>query len=125
MSTTTIEEQLAKLRHRIEQLHASDGVPRLQRHLDLVDDVEQKLAQLKTRLDVAERSLAADASGDWPSYAASVEAEHESWATSLEPLQTTVATSAWRTASSCARCTSASARCCSTSRRWRPNASAS
>ena len=95
MSTTTIEEQLAEIRSRIEQLHASGGVPRLRRHLDLIDDVEQRLAQLKTRLDVAERSLAADVSGDWPTYAAAVEAELESWDTYLERLQTTVATRAW------------------------------
>jgi len=95
VSTTTIEEQLAEVRHRIEQLHASGGVPRLQRHLDLVEDVEQKLAQLKARLDVAERSLAADISGDWATYAAAVEAELEIWDTYLERLQTTVARRAW------------------------------
>lgn len=95
MSRTTIEEQLAEVRRRIEQLHASGGVPRLRRHLDLVEDVEQKLAQLKTRLDVAERSLAADVSGDWAMFAAAVEAELESWDTYLERLQTTVATRAW------------------------------
>jgi chromosome segregation ATPase len=95
VSTTTIEEQLADVRRRIEQAQAEDGMPRLQRHLDLVDEVEQKLAQLKTRLDVAERSLAADASGDWATYAAAVEAELESWDTYLERLQTTVATRAW------------------------------
>ena len=93
MSTTTIEEQLAEVRRRIEQLRATGGVPRLRHHLDLVDDVEQKLAQLKTRLDVAERSLAADASRDWPAFAAAVEAELESWDTYLGRLQTTAATS--------------------------------
>ena len=95
MREPSIEEQLAGIRHRIEQLHAAGGVPRLARHLDLVDDVEQKLAQLKTRLDVAERSLAADVSGDWPAFAAAVEAELESWDTYLERLQTTVAARAW------------------------------
>lgn len=95
MSGTTIEEQLAEVRARIEQLHASSGAPRLRRHLDLVDDVEQTLAQLKTRLDVAERSLAADVSGDWVTFAAAVEAELESWDIYLERLQTTVATRAW------------------------------
>jgi DNA repair exonuclease SbcCD ATPase subunit len=95
VSTKTIEEQLTEVRHRIEQLHASGGVPRLRRHLDLVDDVEQKLAQLKARLDVAERSLAADVSDDWAGFAAAVEAELESWDTYLERLQTTVATRAW------------------------------
>jgi hypothetical protein len=95
VSTATIEEQLAAVRHRIEQLRSSEAAPRLQRHLDLVDDVEQRLAQLKTRLDVAERSLAADASGDWTAFAAAVEAELESWDTYLERLQTTVAMRAW------------------------------
>ena len=100
MSTTTIEEQLADVRRRIEDAQATRGTaPRLtQRHLDLApDDVERKLAQLKTRLDVAERSLAADASGDWPTYAAAVEAELESWDTYLERLQTMVAARAWHT----------------------------
>jgi DNA repair exonuclease SbcCD ATPase subunit len=91
----TIEQQLAEVRRRIEHLHASGGVPRLQRHLDLLDDVEQRLAQLKARLDVAERSLAADVSGDWATFAAAVAAELESWDTYLERLQTTVATRAW------------------------------
>lgn len=95
MSRSTIEEQLAEVRRRLEQLHASGGVPRLRHHLDLVDDVEQKLAQLKTRLDVAERSLAADVSGDWATFAAAVEAELESWGTYLERLQATAATRAW------------------------------
>ena len=95
MSTTTIEEQLAQVRHRIERLHASGAVRRLQRHLDLVEDVEQRLGQLKTRLDVAERSLAADASRDWGTFAGAVEAELESWDTYLERLQTTVAARAW------------------------------
>jgi hypothetical protein len=95
VSTPTIEEQLAGVRQRIEQLHASGAMPRLQRHLELVDDVEQRLGELKTRLDVAERSLAADASDDWPTFADAVEAELESWDTYLERLQTTVATRAW------------------------------
>jgi hypothetical protein len=94
-TTTTIEEQLARLRWRIEQLHSSATAPRLQHHLDLVEDVELKLAQLQTRLDVAERSLTADASDDWATYAAAVEAELESWDTYLERLQTTAATRAW------------------------------
>ena len=95
MSTTTIEEQVAQVRQRIERLQASGAAPRLQRHLDLVDEVEQRLAQLKTRLDVAERSLAADVSTDWATFAAAVEAELESWDTYLERLQTPVATRAW------------------------------
>jgi hypothetical protein len=96
MSTATLEDQLAEIRRRIEQLHASGGVPRLRRHLDLVDDVEQRIAQLKTRLDVAEHSLTADASDDWATFAAAVEAELRSWDTYLERLQTSVATNAWK-----------------------------
>jgi hypothetical protein len=95
VSTTTIEEQLARIRHRIEQLHSFEAAPRLQRHLDLVEDVELKLAQLKTRFDVAERSLTADATDDWATYAAAVEAELDGWDTYLERLQTTAATGAW------------------------------
>jgi len=91
----TIEDQLAEIRRRIEQLHASGGVPRLQRHLELVDDAERRLAELKTRLDVAERSLAADVSGEWVTFVAAVEAELESWDSYLERLQTTVAARAW------------------------------
>jgi hypothetical protein len=95
VSGVTIEEQLAEIRHRIEQLHSSEATPRLRRHLDLVADIEQRLAQLKTRLDVAERSLAADASGDWATFVTAVEAELQGWDTYLERLQTTVATRAW------------------------------
>jgi hypothetical protein len=95
VSTTTIEEQLARIHQRIDQLHCSATATRLQRHLDLVEDVEQKLAQLMTRLEVVERSLTADVSDDWAAYAAAVEAELESWDTYLERLQTTVATRAW------------------------------
>ena len=95
MSKTTIEEQLAKVRHRIEQQHASGEAPRLRRYIDLVDDVEQKLAQLRARLDVAERSLAADTSGDRATYVAAVTAELESWDTYLERLQTTAAARGW------------------------------
>ena len=97
MSTTTIEDQLATVRRRIDALRAPGGVSRFRRHVDVVADVEQALAQLKTRLDVAERSLAADVSGDWPAFAAAVESELESWDTYLERLQTTVATRASHT----------------------------
>ena len=91
----TIEEQLAAVRRRIEQLHASGAEPRFRRHVELLDDAEQKLAQLRARLDVAERSLAVDASGDPATFAAAVEAELESWDIYLERLQTIVATRAW------------------------------
>jgi DNA repair exonuclease SbcCD ATPase subunit len=99
--TTTIEEQLAEqlaeVRRQTDALHAVDGLWRFRRHVDTIADFEQRLAQLKTRLDVAERSLAADAAGDWATFAAAVESELESWDTYLERLQTTVATRAWHT----------------------------
>jgi hypothetical protein len=94
---TTIEEQLAEVRRRIDALRAPGGVWRFRRHVDVIADVEQRLAQLNTRLDVAERSLAADVSGDWATFAAAVESELASWDTYLERLQTTVATRAWHT----------------------------
>jgi hypothetical protein len=93
--STTIEEQLARIRRRIDELHSDATTPRLRRHLAFLDEVAQRLAQLRTRLDVVERSLEADVSGDWATFAAAVEAELESWDTYLERLQTTVATRAW------------------------------
>jgi hypothetical protein len=97
VSTTTIEEQLAEVRRRIDAVQAAGGVLRFRRHVDIVANVEQRLAQLKTRLDVAERSLAADVSCDWATFTGAVELELESWDTHLERLQTTVATRAWHT----------------------------
>jgi len=96
VSRPTIEEQLGKVRHRIEELHASGDVPRLRRHLALVDDVEHRVALLQARLDVVDRSLGADASGDPATYIAAVSAELESWDTFLERLQATIATRAWQ-----------------------------
>lgn len=112
MSNTTIEGQLSEVRRRIDRLHAAVGAsPRIRRHLDALqqeeasvraaaretpDEVEAKLGQLKTRLDVAEHSLAADVSDDWATFAAAVEAELESWDAYLERLQTSVATKAWK-----------------------------
>ena len=112
MGATTIEDQLSEVRHRIDRLHAAVGAsPRIRRHLDALeqeeesvrtaarltpDEAEAKLGQLKTRLDVAEHSLAADVSSDWATFAAAVEAELESWDAYLERLQTSVATKAWQ-----------------------------
>ena len=113
MSTTTIEDQLAEIRRRIDRLQAraqagaaadpasprrtaqeEAAVRAAVRHAP--DEVEEKLGQLKTRLDVAEHSLAADASDDWATFAAAVEAELASWDTYLERLQTSVAAKAWK-----------------------------
>ena len=83
---------------------------RIQRHLDALhqeeasvlaaarqapDEVEEKLGQLRTRLAVAENSLAADVSDDWTTFAAAVEDELRSWDTYLERLQATAAAKAW------------------------------
>ena len=115
MSTTTIDDQLDEIRRRIDRLRgrAQTRAPRVWRHLDALqqaeaavraalraeasDEVEEKLAQLKTRLDIAERSVDADASDDWATFAAAVEAELQSWDTYLERLQTSVAAKAWKT----------------------------
>jgi hypothetical protein len=113
MSTTTIEDELAAIRRRIDRLQADAraGRPRTGRRIDALnqeeaavraavrqapDEVEEKLGRLKTRLDVAEHSLEADASDDWATFAAAVEAELESWDTYLERLQTSVAAKAWK-----------------------------
>ena len=117
MSTTTIEEQLAEIRGRIDRLRtleqAAAGAERarIRRHLDVLqqeeasvrdalrhapDDVEEKLGQLSTRLVVAEHSLAADLSDDWTTFAAAVEAELRRWDDYLERLQTSVAEKAWK-----------------------------
>jgi hypothetical protein len=114
MSTTTIED-LAEFRRRVDRLQALAGAvaenARVQRHVDALrrqeaavlaavreapDAVEEKLGQLKTRLAVAERSLAADISADWPSFAVAVDEELRSWDTYLERLQATAATRAWK-----------------------------
>ena len=113
MSTTTIDEELAGIRHRIDRLQArAQTGARIRRHIDPLhqaeaavraalrqedsDEVEDKLEQLKTRLDVAEHSLEADASDDWATFAAAVEAELNSWDTYLERLQTGVVARAWK-----------------------------
>jgi hypothetical protein len=117
MSTTTIDDQLAELRGRIDRLQALAQVDaaaersRIQRHLDALeqeeasvlatahrapDEVEEKLGQLKTRLAVAEHSLVADVSDDWETFAAAVEEELRGWDTYLERLQTSVAAKAWK-----------------------------
>ncbi len=117
MSTTTIEDQLADVRRRIDRLQAlaqadaAAAKSRIQRHLVALqqeessvlaathrapDEVEEKLGQLKTRLAVAEHSLAADVSDDWETFAAAVEEELRGWDTYLERLQTSVAAKAWK-----------------------------
>jgi hypothetical protein len=113
MTTTTIEDQLTEVRRRIDCMQAcaeACGLPRVRPHLDALQEaeasvraaarqapgeIEERLGQLKTRVDVAEHSLTADLSGDWPTFVAAVEAELDSWDTYLERLQTNVAATAW------------------------------
>lgn len=93
----TKEEQLAAIGRRIDMLQA---------HLDALreeeasarsaashapDEVEGKLIQLKTRLAVAENSLAADITDERADYAAAVESELRSLDAYLERLQTRAA----------------------------------
>ena len=112
-TTITIEDELAEVRRRINCMQVcaqACGLPRVRRHLDALQheeasvraaarqapgEVEDKLGQLRTRVDIAEHSLTADLSGDWPTFVAAVEAELDSWDTYLERLQTSVATRAW------------------------------
>ncbi len=110
MSTTTTEDQLAEVRRRIARLQAlaQTGLvaerARIQRHLDALgkeeasvlaanrkapDEVEEKLGQLRARLAVAERSLVADLSDEWTTFAGAVEDELRSWDAYLERLQAT------------------------------------
>jgi hypothetical protein len=113
MSTTTIEDQLDEIHRRIDRLEAlaQAGAPRIRRHLDALhqeeaavraavrqapDEAEEKLGRLRTRLAVAEHSLAADLSDDWATFAAAVEAELRVWDAYLERLQTGVAAKAWK-----------------------------
>ncbi len=115
MSTTTIDDQLAEVRRRIERLqaHASavsspesartqrclDGLTRLEaaaraaaRHDP--EERDERLAELNARLDVAEHALAADLAEDRVAFAVAVESELKSWDTYLERLQTNVAAKA-------------------------------
>jgi hypothetical protein len=117
VSTTTIEQQLADVRRRIDRLQARAQAgaaaqrARMQRHVDALheqeesvraaarqapDEVEEKLEQLKARLQVAEQSLSTDVSEDWTTFAAAVEAELQTWDSYLERLQTSVAERAWK-----------------------------
>jgi hypothetical protein len=115
---TTIEDQLARVRSRIDRIQwraqagaDSGALAPIRRHLDALhreeasvraatrdapDEVVQKLAQLRSRLDIAEHSLTADVSEDWATYAAAVEEELRSWDAYLERLQTNVASKTWK-----------------------------
>lgn len=111
MSTTTIEEQLAEVRKRIDELEAhargagSAVEPRIQRHVDALrrdqatvqaayrqasEDAEEKLAQLKMRVDVADHAVDTEQSRD-DAFPKAVEEELRSWDAYLERLQAAAA----------------------------------
>jgi hypothetical protein len=112
---TTIEDQLAEVRRRIARLQtfarigAAEESSRIRRHLDALHqeeasvlaaardapgEFEEKLGQLRTRLAIAEKSLFADVSDEWTTFAAAVEDELRSWDTYIERLQATAAAKA-------------------------------
>jgi hypothetical protein len=97
ISTATKAERLVAIERRIDIL---------QRHVDVLreeeafvrsaasrgpDEFEGRLIQLKTRLAVAENSLAADLADDRTEFAAAVESELRSLGAYLERLQTQAA----------------------------------
>lgn len=118
MTITAIQDDLAEIGFRIDRMQARaeagadrGALPRIRRHLDALqrdeasvrvaartapDEVPERLAQLKARLDVAEHSLTADLSDDWTTFAAAVEEELRNWDIYLERLQTSVAKTAWK-----------------------------
>ena len=110
MSTTTMEEQLAGVRGRVDDLQerarsaTAAAKQRLQRHVSAVrqqeeeaytaihkasDDAEAKLAQLKMRVEVADRAVATELSEDGEAFAKAVEEELHSWDAYSERLQAT------------------------------------
>ena len=117
MSTTTIEHELAETRRRVAWLRelrqsglASERA-RIKRHLaalhreeaavlvaarEAPDEVEEKLAQLRMRVAVAENAVVADVSDEWTTYSTAVEDELRSWDTYLERLQATKVARAWQ-----------------------------
>jgi serine phosphatase RsbU (regulator of sigma subunit) len=117
MATDAIDGRLEEAGRRIGQLKAraeripSAARPRTRRRIaalqheetsvratarETPDELEARLGQLTTRIDIAERSMAADVSDSREQFTAAVEAELSGWDTYLERLQTTVATTAWR-----------------------------
>jgi hypothetical protein len=108
MTTTAIEERLAEIGRRIDQLDARAGAgaagakSQIRRHLDSLrqgvskyaDAVEDKLRQLEIKLDIAEHRLASEVAGDARTFVDAVEAELHDWDTYLERLQVEAATKA-------------------------------
>jgi exonuclease VII large subunit len=107
-----IDEQLGAAGRRIDELEArgrhrgAAQRQRLQRRVDVLrtelanaldvarrtpDQADERVARLRSRLEVAERSLRADLAKDGCAFFAEVEAELDSWDTFAERLQTTAA----------------------------------
>lgn len=117
MTTTTRKQRLEELGRHIEALEArvraggSERRHRMQRHIDALrrheaharavtheagDEADGTLAQLEARLDVAGRSLAADAADGRRRYTMAVEEEIHSWDTYLERVQASAVARAGR-----------------------------
>jgi hypothetical protein len=115
MSTMTMEEQLAEVGRRIDELQtrargaAATAKPRVQRHVNALraqeaeahravrsasDDAEDRLVQLKMRVDVADRAVSTDLSEFRAAFPKAVEEELHSWDAYFERLQTTAAAKA-------------------------------
>jgi hypothetical protein len=108
MTMTTIDDRLEAVGRRIDRLQerahtgAADARPKIQYHVDALrreadavrtatrsapDRVEQRYAELTTRLDVAERSLAVDSERERARFAAAVDAELRSLDAYVDGLQ--------------------------------------
>jgi serine phosphatase RsbU (regulator of sigma subunit) len=115
MAPNTIDERLAEAGRRIGQLKAraeripTAARPRTRRRLEALqheettvraaasanpDGLEPRLGELKARIEIAERAMAADVADGRDQFTAAVESELSGWDTYLERLQTTVATTA-------------------------------
>ena len=109
---TMIDERLAEVDRRIDDLEAGMGLRRsdqqqsVRRHVDALrqeqanaqaaargtpDPVGERLSRLRSRLEVAERSIDADLAQDRPQFTAAVEAELRGWDAFAERLQATAA----------------------------------
>jgi hypothetical protein len=118
MTTMTTEQRLNELGHQIEALEAhtraggGEPGPRMQRHIDALrrheahawavtgdaaaHEADGTLAQLEARLEVADRSLAADAAEGKATYILAVEKELRSWDAYLERVQASAVARAGR-----------------------------
>jgi hypothetical protein len=109
---TMIDERLAEVDRRIDDLESGIGLRRsdqrqsVRRRVEALrqgqanaqaaarlspDPIGERLSRLRSRLDVAERSIDADLAHDRPQYAAAVEAELRGWNAFAERLQATAA----------------------------------